>query len=244
MTSTLIDESSTRIESPKIRFDRVSKIYATDSGQPVIALSETSIDIAEGEFLCVVGPSGCGKSTLMQMLAGFHHPSTGRVLVDGGVEVRAPRTQKARWVAPAGQSLSVADHPRKCGVRTLHPRHRKGRASGHRRALLGQGGAHRLRRPGKPHELSGGMQQRAQIARVLANDPEVILMDEPFGALDALTRERMQVELLADLARASQDAGLHHPRRGRGHLPRHPGAGDERTTGPGPDGSGLDPAAR
>lgn len=194
MTNTLLDdEGLTQVAEPKIRFDRVSKVYATDSGQPVVALSETSIDIAEGEFLCVVGPSGCGKSTLMQMLAGFHHPTSGRVLVDG-VEVRRPDAERGvvfqqanlyPWLTTRG---NVELGPR---IRGVGKAERRARAE---QFLSMVGLAAFADR--KPYELSGGMQQRAQIARVLANDPEVILMDEPFGALDALTRERMQVELL------------------------------------------------
>ena len=194
MTNTLIDETSLgSAKSPKIRFDRVTKIYATDSGQPVVALSETSIDVAEGEFLCVVGPSGCGKSTLLQMLAGFHHPSSGRVLVDG-VEVRRPDAERGvvfqqanlyPWLTTRG---NVELGPR---IRGVGKAERRARAEQFLAMVGLTAFADR-----KPYELSGGMQQRAQIARVLANDPEVILMDEPFGALDALTRERMQVELL------------------------------------------------
>ena len=194
MTNTLIDNAGlTSAGVPKIRFDRVSKVYDTDSGQPVIALSETSIDIAEDEFLCVVGPSGCGKSTLMQMLAGFHHPTSGRVLLDG-VEVRRPDAERGvvfqqanlyPWLTTRG---NVELGPR---IRGVGKAERRTRAE-HFLSMVGLAAfADR-----KPYELSGGMQQRAQIARVLANDPEVILMDEPFGALDALTRERMQVELL------------------------------------------------
>lgn len=193
MTDTLTGGPPAEAAAPKIRFDRVAKVYATDSGQPVIALSETSIDIAEGEFVCVVGPSGCGKSTLMQMLAGFHPPSTGQVLV-GGVEVRRPDADRGvvfqqanlyPWLTTRG---NVELGPRIRGVARAE---RRARAERFLEMVGLTAFADR-----KPYELSGGMQQRAQIARVLVNDPGIILMDEPFGALDALTRERMQVELL------------------------------------------------
>lgn len=179
--------------TPKIRFDRVTKTYATDSGEPVIALSETSFDISEGEFVCVVGPSGCGKSTLMQMLAGFHAPSSGQTLVDG-VQVRRPDADRGvvfqqanlyPWLTTRG---NVELGPRIRGVGKAERREQAERFL----QMVGLS----LFADRKPYELSGGMQQRAQIARVLVNDPKVILMDEPFGALDALTRERMQVELL------------------------------------------------
>lgn len=180
-------------ELHKIEFDKVTKVYRTDSGDDVVALAETSFHVTEGEFVCIVGPSGCGKSTLMQMLAGFHHPSSGKVTVDG-IEVKKPERnrgvvfQQANLYPWMSTRANVELGPRLQGI---------GRAERRQRAeyFLDMVGLAKFA-DRKPYELSGGMQQRAQIARVLANDPEVILMDEPFGALDALTRERMQVELL------------------------------------------------
>lgn len=99
----MMTSNQDNVVTPKIRFDRVTKTYATDSGEPVIALSETSFDIAEGEFVCVVGPSGCGKSTLMQMLAGFHAPSSGQTLVDG-VQVRRPDADRG-WSSSRRTSI-------------------------------------------------------------------------------------------------------------------------------------------
>lgn len=177
----------------KIRFELVSKVYPTDDGKPVVALSETSLTISEGEFVCVVGPSGCGKSTLMQMLAGFHRPSSGRVLLDG-VEVRRPDAERGVVFQQANlypwltTRANVELGPR---IRGVGKAERRTQAESYLSMVGLAAFADR-----KPYELSGGMQQRAQIARVLVNDPEVILMDEPFGALDALTRERMQIELL------------------------------------------------
>lgn len=177
---------------PKIEFEEVTKTYRTDSGDSVQALASTTLSIDEGEFVCIVGPSGCGKSTLMQMLAGFHHPTTGRVLTDGAPVVAPDRDrgvvfQQANLYPWLTTRANVELGPRLRGV-----------AKAERRAVADQ----YLEMVGltkfadrKPYELSGGMQQRAQIARVLANAPDVILMDEPFGALDALTRERMQLEL-------------------------------------------------
>ncbi|GHD84086.1 ABC transporter ATP-binding protein [Kocuria marina] len=176
----------------KIEFEEVTKTYRTDSGDSVQALASTTLSIDEGEFVCIVGPSGCGKSTLMQMLAGFHQPTTGRVLADGAPVVGPDRDrgvvfQQANLYPWLTTRANVELGPRMRGV-----------AKAERRAVADQ----YLEMVGltkfadrKPYELSGGMQQRAQIARVLANAPDVILMDEPFGALDALTRERMQMEL-------------------------------------------------
>ena len=181
------------LAQPKIEFDKVTKVYRTDSGDKVVALAETSLTVTEGEFICIVGPSGCGKSTLMQMLAGFHHPTSGRVLVDGVSVTKPDRNrgvvfQQANLYPWLTTRQNVELGPRLSGVGRTERR----QCAEYYLDMVGLAKfADR-----KPYELSGGMQQRAQIARVLANDPKIILMDEPFGALDALTRERMQVELL------------------------------------------------
>lgn len=175
-----------------IRFEGASKTYLTDSGDEVVAVQPTTLDIAAGEFVCIVGPSGCGKSTLMQMLAGFLRPNSGRLLVEGA-EVTGPDRHRGvvfqqanlyPWLTTRG---NVELGPRLRGVGKAE---RRAIADRHLAMVGLEQFADR-----KPYELSGGMQQRAQIARVLANDPDIILMDEPFGALDALTRERMQGEL-------------------------------------------------
>ncbi|MBL1077177.1 ABC transporter ATP-binding protein [Nocardia sp. 2] len=170
----------------------VSKTYDTASGTAV-ALSSTDLVIEPGEFVSIVGPSGCGKTTLLHLLGGFLEPSGGALRVgadpiagpgpDRGVVFQAPTLYP--WLSVRG---NIEFGPKCRGVE------RKTRRTESDRLLrlvgLADSGDKR------PYELSGGMQQRAQIARVLANDPRIILMDEPFGALDALTRERLQVELL------------------------------------------------
>ncbi|GGK60901.1 ABC transporter ATP-binding protein [Nocardia camponoti] len=166
----------------------VSKSYDT----PVLA--PTDLTIETGEFVCVVGPSGCGKSTLLNLLAGFLTPTTGFVragdaVVDGPDPARGVVFQQANlypWLTVRG---NVEFGPKVRGVSKAVRRAEADR-------LLKLVGLDQLGHR-KPYELSGGQQQRAQIARVLANDPSVVLMDEPFGALDALTRERLQLELLA-----------------------------------------------
>ena len=178
--------------------EEVSHRYLTDSGDLVHAVDETNLSVDPGEFLCVVGPSGCGKTTLLKILAGFIRPSGGTASVDG-----KPIT------GPSHERGVVFQHPNLFPWLTVRGNVElglkwRGVDAGKRRAqaeeflsLVGLEGFEDK----KTYELSGGMQQRTQIARVLTNDPKIILMDEPFGALDALTRERLQADLL-QIARA------------------------------------------
>jgi NitT/TauT family transport system ATP-binding protein len=175
-----------------IRLDRIRKSFGT-----VEALRDVSIEVAAGEFVAIVGASGCGKSTLLRLIAGLVPPSAGHVVVDGRA-VTAPRADTA-MVFQAATLLPWADVLRN----VTFPLRLMGKAKGKMlrdteekaRALLATAGLagfeHRL-----PRELSGGMQQRVAICRALLQEPRVLLMDEPFGALDALTREEMSLELL------------------------------------------------
>ena len=162
------------------------------SGDDVPALHDIDITIEPGEFVCLAGPSGCGKTTLLQLLAGFLTPSDGLIFV-GDEAVTKPGAE--RGVVFQQPNLYPWMSVRK-NVE-LGPRLRKVARSERQelatRLLYLVGLTDFAERA--PYELSGGMQQRAQIARVLVNDPDIVLMDEPFGALDALTRERLQVEL-------------------------------------------------
>ncbi|WP_413718699.1 ABC transporter ATP-binding protein [Silicimonas sp. MF1-12-2] len=158
-----------------------------------VAVETTSIDIRAGEFVCILGPSGCGKSTLLNAIAGYVKPSTGEVTVDD-VRVEAPGPD--RGMVFQQYSLlpwktvyeNVAFGPKMAG----HDRATAGSTANTFLELVG------LKKFGNryPAELSGGMQQRVGIARALANYPSVLLMDEPFGALDAQTRLMMQESLL------------------------------------------------
>ena len=173
--------------------ENVSQRYITDSGEVVHALADTSLEVPAGEFVCVVGPSGCGKTTLLRILAGFLEP-TGGVASANGQPITRPSWERGVVFQQANLYpwLTVRKNV-ELGLKF------RGIDAATRRetaeqclALVGLEGFEDK----KTYELSGGMQQRTQIARVLANDPEIILMDEPFGALDALTRERLQMDLL------------------------------------------------
>ena len=174
-----------------IELEGVSKTYATISGDGVHALDRVSLDIRAGEFVCVVGPSGCGKSTLLRLLAGLDSYEQGHLAMDGETIVGpSPRVGVVFQAANLLPWLNVRENVRL-----------PLRVGGHHTpaddridALLEMTGLSDFSQR-YPYELSGGMQQRAGICRALARDPEVLLMDEPFGALDALTRERMNLEL-------------------------------------------------
>ncbi len=175
----------------QITFNNVSKIYEDPVRGPVEALSRVDLGISSGSFVCILGPSGCGKSTLLSMLGGFTRPSTGCVMLDGR-EVNRPGPE--RGVVFQGYALfpwlNVVENIR-FGLTCRRSPGSMVKAL-ELIKLFGLEGFEAK----YPHELSGGMSQRVAIARTLANDPKVLLMDEPFAAVDALTREFLQDELL------------------------------------------------
>jgi NitT/TauT family transport system ATP-binding protein len=178
---------------PFIHLAGVKKSYRT-RGREFLAVSQATFDVEEGELVALVGPSGCGKTTLLKILAGLHSHEAGEVRIgsaaqpfdpsrDIGMVFQQPLLLK--WRRVIDNVLLPAEI---LGLPMAQSRERARDLL----ALVGLQGAEDK----YPYELSGGMQQRASIARALVHDPKLILMDEPFGALDALTREKMNLELL------------------------------------------------
>ena len=178
--------------NPILQVRGVERRFASATGS-TLALQATDLDVAENDFITILGPSGCGKSTLLRIVAGLDHPTTGEVLLDGQ-RITGPGADRGMvfqsytlfpWL---GIRDNVCFGLRERGV----PRDEQLRVADGFLAKVGlKGFEHHY-----PKQLSGGMQQRTAIARALANDPRMLLMDEPFGALDHQTRELMQELLL------------------------------------------------
>lgn len=179
---------------PSITFEQVRQVFTSSDGSEVVALDDTSFAIDRHEFIAVIGPSGCGKSTLLRILAGLIRPTSGQVSIYGK-KLDGPRDEvgivfQKPTLLPW---LTIRDNL------TFPMKHKYGRVTQQER----ERGEELLQLVGlqefggkRPDELSGGMQQRAGIARALLHDPEILLMDEPFSALDALTRDELSLELL------------------------------------------------
>lgn len=171
----------------------VDKTFVSERGHSVHALSKTWLEIAKNDFICLVGPSGCGKSTLLRIVAGLEQATTGQVLFGDAVQ-NQPHPQ----IGMVFQQYSLlpwrtVEQNIVLGLEITHrPAQEKVQIAEHYLELMNMSQF----RHSLPYELSGGMQQRVAIARALASDPQVLLMDEPFGALDAHTRILMQRELL------------------------------------------------
>ena len=176
----------------RVRIDNVRKVFNTRNGE-MVALNGVNLDIHDNEFICVVGPSGCGKSTLLNIIAGLSEPTSGKVYCDGK-EVTGTGTE--RGVVFQQYALFPWLTVKKNVMFALEMRGIKGKAAEEEAmkylemVQLAKFADH------YPKELSGGMKQRVAIARAYAAEPEVLLMDEPFGALDAQTRTQLQTELL------------------------------------------------
>ena len=185
---------------PLVSFHDVHKTYRSLQGVDYPAIEHFSIDIEVGEFFCLLGPSGCGKTTILKMLAGFEAPTAGRILMDGREVTGASRDRGVVFQGDDslyGWLTAVENVEFGLRMRHVHKAERRERAMRYLE-LVGLRGQEQK----YPAELSGGMKQRIQIARVLANEPKMLLMDEPFAALDAQTRSLMQIEL-ANIWRAT-----------------------------------------
>jgi ABC-type nitrate/sulfonate/bicarbonate transport system ATPase subunit len=179
---------------PTLSIEELSRTFpGVRGGTPTRAIEPTSLRVADRDFLCLLGPSGCGKSTLLRMVAGLDRPTTGRVLLDGE-PVAGPGADRGMvfqsytlfpWLTV---EENIGFGLREQGVRAEERR----RVAAHFIERVGLRGFERH----YPRMLSGGMQQRTALARALANDPKVLLLDEPFGALDNQTRALMQELLL------------------------------------------------
>jgi NitT/TauT family transport system ATP-binding protein len=176
-----------------IRIQHLLKEYHSQTGGTYRALNELDFEVAEGEFVSVVGPSGCGKSTLMKIIAGLIPYSSGTVRING-VDVRGPdRSVGVVFQDPLLLEWRSVRENVMLPIQVLRlPRERYGARC---EALLEMTGLRQFA-DHYPRELSGGMQQRVAICRALVFDPAILLMDEPFGALDAMTRDYMNLELL------------------------------------------------
>jgi len=178
-------------ETPKVALNDITLEYKAN-GSPLLALDRINLQVKAGEFLCIVGPSGCGKSTLLHLIAGLQQPSSGTVLIDGE-PIYGPGTDRILIFQELGLFpwLTVADNVefglKMKGIPTAE---RKRKAGYYLRLVqLSQFADSYI------HQLSGGMRQRVALARALATEPDVLLMDEPFAALDAQTRDLLHDEL-------------------------------------------------
>ncbi len=175
----------------KVLIEHLSKIYRDRQGEPTAALDDIDLTVRENEFLVVVGPSGCGKSTLLNIIAGLLAPTSGQVIFEGGGENGQPQT------AVVFQEFAL--FPWRTVFKNIVYGLEERRIGKDEQTAVAQKYIQMVGLQGferkYPHQLSGGMKQRVSIARALANDPLLLLMDEPFSALDAQTRTLMQVEL-------------------------------------------------
>jgi NitT/TauT family transport system ATP-binding protein len=174
-------------------FRDVQKTYRSLQGADYVAVEHFDVEIAAGEFFCLLGPSGCGKTTVLKMLAGFEGPTAGEILMDGRPVTGASRDRGVVFQGDDslyGWLTAVENVEFGLRMQGVARRERRERAMRYLELVGLQGQQQKY-----PAELSGGMKQRIQIARALVNEPTMLLMDEPFAALDAQTRSLMQEEL-------------------------------------------------
>jgi len=194
--STLGMPLSTKVKSrqPYVQIKDVTKVYPTKNG-PFTVLDGVNLDVYQGEFICVIGHSGCGKSTLLNMVSGFNTPTSGQVTLEGKIITKPGPDRMVVFQNYALLPWRTAFENIYMAVDAVYPN----KSTPEKRAIVrdhlamvGLGDA----MDKKPPQMSGGMRQRVSIARALAIRPKVLILDEPFGALDAITKEELQEELL------------------------------------------------
>ncbi|MFB2770826.1 nitrate ABC transporter ATP-binding protein [Pelatocladus sp. BLCC-F211] len=186
--------TATSNRQPYLEIKDVSKVYPTKNG-PFTVLDGVNLNVGEGEFICVIGHSGCGKSTLLNMVSGFNHPTNGQVLLEGKAITKPGPDRMVVFQNYALLPWRTAFENIYIAVNAVYPNKPEAEKSAIVRehlAMVGLGDAMEK----KPPQMSGGMRQRVSIARALAIRPKVLILDEPFGALDAITKEELQEELL------------------------------------------------
>jgi NitT/TauT family transport system ATP-binding protein len=181
------------MKTEKIKIDHVSRIYDIGKGDTVVAVDNVSLSVYSEEFICIVGPSGCGKSTLLYLTAGLDTPTAGQILVEGqpvhGANPKVGMVFQPDSVFPwLTVEKNIEFGP---SLRGISQEECTQIAHQYVKVVGLQGFEQSL-----PKQLSGGMKKRVDVARAFANNPDILLMDEPFGALDAMTKERLQIELL------------------------------------------------
>lgn len=183
-----------------IEIENVTKEYQRD-GEPFRALDQVSLEIERGEFICLLGPSGCGKTTLLSLLAGFEQPDSGRLVIDGQPVVKPVPNRVTIFQHYGLLPWQTVEKNVMLGLLAKKTPKEEARALAAKYIdLVGLSGFEQVR----PAQLSGGMQQRVSIARGLAVQPDVLFMDEPFAALDAITRLKMQ----DDIHRIAEEEGV------------------------------------
>ncbi|SDG61693.1 ABC transporter ATP-binding protein [Pelagibacterium luteolum] len=184
------------MDKPFLEIDGLAKRFPSGKGEDPTVFENVNFDIEKGEFVCIIGHSGCGKSTILNVLAGLDEPSDGAVTMDGK-EVSGPSLDRGivfqnysllPWLS-AFKNVAF-------GIRARNPKWSKAQVSEHTSKFLDMVGLKDSAQHRKPSQLSGGMRQRVSIARAFAIEPKLLLLDEPFGALDALTRGTIQDELI------------------------------------------------
>ena len=177
----------------KIHIDKVSKVYQTEDGRELSVLRELSLDILEDEFVCIIGPSGCGKTTLLSIIAGLQPATSGRILVDGHIVSRPGRDRGVVFQEDAIFLWRKVIHNVEYGLQLRKvPKAERRKIVQEYLKLVGLEDFANF----FPKELSGGMKKKVALATVYANDPTILLMDEPFGSLDYPTKGRLKWELL------------------------------------------------